>query len=62
MDAILDIAAAWQPVFASSRQIVGDEVFNQAYPDLNSRKRTRINDPAFVWVAEEDGGIVDLSR
>ena len=61
---ILDIAvAAWQPVFESTRNIIGDELFEITYPDPNARKRNSIstacneNDPTLVWVAEQDGEI-----
>ena len=64
LDAILEIAvAAWQPVFESTKDIVGNELFELAYPDPDSRKRSSIakacrrDDPTIVWVAERDGEI-----
>jgi ribosomal protein S18 acetylase RimI-like enzyme len=62
LPAILDIAvAAWQPVFASSREIVGKELFALVYSDTDTRKRNQVSqacdrdDPRLVWVAELDG-------
>ena len=40
-----DIAvAAWEPVFASFRSLVGDEMFAQVYPDWRSDKRRQVED------------------
>jgi ribosomal protein S18 acetylase RimI-like enzyme len=64
LNTILDIAvAAWQPVFESTRNIVGDDLFELTYPDPDARKRSRItevcsdDDPTLVWIAEQDGEI-----
>ncbi len=64
LEAILEIAvAAWQPVFESTKNIVGDELFNLAYPDPEGRKRRSVakscrkDDPAIVWIAEREGEI-----
>ncbi len=64
LDTILDIAvAAWQPVFESSRNIIGDELFEITYPAPNARKRSSVtkacneNDPTLVWIAEQDDEI-----
>lgn len=64
LGAILDIAvAAWQPVFESSRNIVGEELFETVYSDPDARKRKQVtlacsdDTPTLVWVAELDGEI-----
>jgi len=65
LDVILDIAvAAWQPVFESTRDIVGDEIFDIAYPTPDDSKRAQItmasqsDDPREIWIAELDNEIV----
>lgn len=65
LDVIPEIAvAAWQPVFESTRQIVGDEIFDIAYPSPDDSKRAQItkasqqDDPRQIWVAELDRSIV----
>lgn len=64
LEAVIDIAiAAWQPIFASLREMVGDNVFDHMYTDHDAQKRTRITvasrveDPRLIWVAELDGEI-----
>lgn len=64
LEKILDIAvAAWQPVFESSRSIVGDELFETVYGDPDERKRAQVtlacsdDNPTVVWVAETDGEV-----
>lgn len=43
LDTILDIAvAAWQPIFASSKEIVGEELFEFIHPDPDANKRARV--------------------
>ena len=61
LDNVLDIAvAAWQPIFASMRDIVGEELFNLVQPDPDGKKRERIteasspDDPREIWIAELD--------
>ncbi|MBH66254.1 MAG: hypothetical protein CL784_07050 [Chloroflexi bacterium] len=55
--------AAWQPIFDSAREIVGDELFEPVSPDAKSRKRNSVakecqaEDPIEVWVAEIDSEI-----
>ena len=50
--------AAWQPVFESSREIVGDALFDLIYTDPGTRKREQVASacrddvPIQVWVAE----------
>jgi len=65
LDTILDIAvAAWQPVFESSREIIGDELTEIISPDPDSRKRESVraacrdDDPTLVWVAELNSNVV----
>ena len=56
--------AAWQPIFESSRDIVGDDLFELIYTDPDARKREQVSgacrddDPRQVWVSEIDGEIV----
>lgn len=62
LDDVLDLAvAAWQPIFSSSKKIVGEQLFNLVYPDSDGKKRERIteasnpDDPREIWIAELDG-------
>jgi hypothetical protein len=68
LGAILNIAvAAWQPVFASTREIVGSELFDLIYADPDAEKRARVtlacdvacdvDDQRVVWIAELGGEI-----
>jgi ribosomal protein S18 acetylase RimI-like enzyme len=64
IETILDIAvAAWQPVFESTREIVGGELYDLIYADPDARKRRSVaaqcaaNSPTLVWVAELRGQI-----
>jgi ribosomal protein S18 acetylase RimI-like enzyme len=64
LDTILDIAvAAWQPVFESSRTIVGSDLFETVHGDPDGRKRKQVtlacqaDNPTLVWIAETDGDI-----
>lgn len=56
--------AAWQPVFESSREIVGGDLFDLIYTDPDARKREQVSgacradDPRQVWVAETNDEIV----
>jgi ribosomal protein S18 acetylase RimI-like enzyme len=51
--------AAWTPIFASFRQILGDELFAAVYPDWREQKRGEVreacdsSDPAMVCVAQQ---------
>jgi len=66
-DTLVDIAlAAWEPIYAQFRTIMGDELFGLLYPDWRARKGDQIraacdpDDPSrmHVLVAEEGGRIV----
>jgi GNAT superfamily N-acetyltransferase len=64
IETILDIAvAAWQPVFDSTREIVGSGLFDLVYPDPDERKRASIaaqcaeSSSTLVWVVEIAGQI-----
>ena len=56
--------ADWQSFFESSREIVGDDLFELIYTDPDARKRKQViracrdDDPRQVWVAEINGEIV----
>ncbi|MBC8453322.1 MAG: GNAT family N-acetyltransferase [Chloroflexi bacterium] len=61
---ILEIAvAAWRPIFASFREIIGDELFDLTTPDPDDKKRQQVtracqdDSPTIVWVAEFDDEI-----
>jgi len=62
---LLEIAvAAWEPVFASFRRILGDELFELIHPDWQEEKRNHIRSACSdavsgsVLVAEKAGIIV----
>ena len=66
-------AAAWQPVFRSSEELLGTELFNLVSPDPETAKRGHVADACKadsgtdVWVVADDGEIVgfitaDLNR
>ncbi len=71
---IQDIAAAaWQPVFRSSEQLLGTDLFNLVSPDPEAAKRGQVADACEadsdtdVWVVEDGDEIVgfitaDLNR
>jgi GNAT superfamily N-acetyltransferase len=58
--------AAWQPVFESSRDIVGDDLFDLIYTDPDARKREQVANacrddvPTQVWVAEFEDEITEF--
>lgn len=65
MDIVLDIAAAaWEPVFRSSREILGPGLFELVNPDPETEKRRQVanacrsDSGTVVWVAEQDGEVV----
>ncbi|MBT3994234.1 MAG: GNAT family N-acetyltransferase [Chloroflexi bacterium] len=65
LEPIIEITvAAWQPIFASTREIVGEELFEIVHADPNARKREQVSkacqadDPRQVWIAESDSEIV----
>ena len=65
VDAIVEIAlAAWKPIFASFRQILGDEMFALACPDWPRDKERQVrracepDSSAMVSVAEGDARVV----
>jgi GNAT superfamily N-acetyltransferase len=58
LDTILEIAvAAWRPIFASFREIVGGEIFDLVTPDPDEKKRQQViracatDSETLVWVA-----------
>ncbi len=61
---IADIAEqAWQPVWREFRRQLGDELFEQMYPDATQRKRREVTEHARKWpewffVAEAEGHVV----
>ena len=65
LDRVLDIAAAaWRPIFESSRDLLGSDLFHLVVPDPDARKRSRVaaqcavDSGTLVWVAVEDGEVV----
>ena len=62
LGAILNIGvAAWQPLFASTREIVGSEFFDLIHANHDAENPARVmlacdvDDPKVVWVAELGG-------
>ena len=59
-----DIAvAAWEPVFASFRSLLGDEIFSRAHPDWRADKRGHVegrvrSEPECFLATELQGEIV----
>ena len=65
LNIVLDIAvAAWEPVFRSSREILGPDLFDLVNPDPDTEKRRQVanacrsDSGTMVWVAEEDDEVV----
>jgi ribosomal protein S18 acetylase RimI-like enzyme len=61
IEAILDLSiAAWEPVFASFRQVLGATIYTHIYPDWQKQQREGVEgvlrDAKFtVYVADVDG-------
>ena len=55
---------AWEPIFASFRQILGAEIYTRIYPDWRTLQSTSVaaicreSGNTFVWVAEVDGSVI----
>ena len=65
VETVVDIAvAAWAPIYASYRRILGEEVFAAGFPDWRTEKARQVRqgcddgDPAMVYVAEKEGKTV----
>lgn len=65
VEAAVEIAlAAWAPIYASFRRIMGEELFEAAFPDWRAQKAGGVRDacsaarPAIVCAAERKGRIV----
>lgn len=65
VDVIADIAvAAWTPIYAQFRDIMGEELFSALYPDWKGRKAGQVRracEPdagGYVYVAEKQGKVV----
>ena len=61
---ILNIGvAAWQPLFASTREIVGSELFDMIHANHDAENPARVtlacdvDDPKVVWIVEPGGEI-----
>lgn len=58
---------AWAPVFASVRDVLGDDLYDAQYPDgWEASQRAAVGDACDseslqVWVAEVDGGIAGFA-
>jgi ribosomal protein S18 acetylase RimI-like enzyme len=68
VEAVVDIAvAAWGPIFASFRRILGDELFAAHCPDPREEKARQVRSAcqadsrALVCVAELDGRVVGFA-
>jgi ribosomal protein S18 acetylase RimI-like enzyme len=53
---------AWEPVFASFRQVLGDAIYLKIYPDWTTQQRAAVEagcraPEGSVWVAEVDGSV-----
>ena len=64
IDRVADIAnLAWQPIYASHREIFGDELYAILFPEAAERKgnemrRNCSRNPDNIWVCELDGQVV----
>ena len=65
---LVDIAlAAWEPVFVSFRELLGDDILAALYPDWRIHKGNQIRsacdpeDPHLVVVAELDGTVAGFA-
>ncbi|TFG72424.1 MAG: GNAT family N-acetyltransferase [Anaerolineales bacterium] len=65
LERVLDITiAAWQPIFASFRKLLGEKVFSTVYPDWQAEKHRQLSEQcagkygATVRVAELNGKVV----
>ena len=65
LDAMVEIAiAAWTPIFANFRILMGDDLFLTAFPDWQRDKARQVRtacgpqSTAMVYVAEQGAGIV----
>jgi ribosomal protein S18 acetylase RimI-like enzyme len=62
MEAVVSLSLrAWEPVFVSFRQVLGEAIFLQIYPDWMRQQRETVETycqaPAVAWVAEVDGSV-----
>ena len=64
LDRVLDIAvAAWEPVFGSFHELLGNDLYGSVFPEWESMKRREVaavcrgDNGRLAWVAEEDGEI-----
>jgi ribosomal protein S18 acetylase RimI-like enzyme len=62
LEAVVQLSLrAWEPVFASFRQVLGNRIFLQIYPDWIREQRAAVKAgcqaPAVVWVADVDGSV-----
>jgi len=65
IDVIADIAvAAWTPIYARFREIMGEDLFGALYPDWKERKAGQVrracqpDADGYVYVAEKEGKVV----
>jgi ribosomal protein S18 acetylase RimI-like enzyme len=62
--AVAIAVAAWEPIYAQFRQILGDDLFAAAYPDCLTEKARQVrkacepDSRAMVAVAEKEGEVV----
>jgi ribosomal protein S18 acetylase RimI-like enzyme len=65
IDAMVEIAiAAWTPIFANYRLLMGDDLFLTAFPDWQREKARQVRtacsptSTAMVYVAEQDARVI----
>lgn len=64
IERVCEIAvAAWEPIFAGFRELLGEELFGLAHPDWRAEKASQVrwvcrNEPWHVVVTEVDGEVV----
>jgi ribosomal protein S18 acetylase RimI-like enzyme len=60
-DRVVELSlAAWQPVFSSFREILGDDLYERVHPDWTSSQAASVRDALdrnATWVSTSDGAI-----
>lgn len=64
IEAVVEIAnLSWQHIYASHREIFGDELYDTLFPEDQERKGNQVRstcerEPEQVWICELDGKVV----